>query len=362
MSKANHKRESKRNPVLTDDEQSRDDAGGSVLSHCLVRIQTACMQDFQEVLLELCAHVENETDMFWLQGDENLPNIVARLETSLAWIVADAEELEENGGEIRSYEAGLEFVIELAMAVLFEPKANNASQMGNACDLSDLVRKIQSCLIALIARGDVQKAFDLARLAGACRWVQRYMNEEKFVRPGARNDLSSHPNKLKLLVELARWLKQGRIPTHKALRIAVFPAGKDPGDFNDLLKGMRIHAELPKESTGRGNPEKGSLHPGQVIKVEKAMSERTASPDFVKFSDVQEEIAEKIGTVTLTAQQSLQPSGDPLLVDSEVRRIKESLGPVYSLLLIQFGMGEIEEAEKLELFVKHLDDLGLKFK
>ena len=92
------------------------------------------------------------------------------------------------------------------------------------------------------------------------------------------------------------------------------------------------------------------------------MKKNQELPDFVKFSDAQKKIDTKVGTVISSEQQSLQLSGDQFLVDSEVRRIKKSLGPVYLLLLIQFGMGEIEEAEKLEFFVRNLSDLGLRFK
>jgi len=117
---------------------------------------------------------------------------------------------------------------------------------------------------------------------------------------------------------------------------------------------MNIAKELPDEPKTQATIVEGRAYQAQ------------SSPKYATLPAIGEGSARRIqdtndtmDAVTTSNMLSIKPSGDPELIDRDIRKIKERLGPFYSLIRIQFGMSEIEEPEELKKFEQNLSDMGL---
>jgi hypothetical protein len=341
-------------PFLTEHENRHRDEGGRLISGRLLQLLSAWKEDFRQVLSVLCEHVKVQSDVNWLGGDDNLTAIQARLGRALELVIYDVQASAECGGNGQSFETGLDCLLELTREA-FTHRTSGESLHGIPEEPeAHMALEIQSCLIALIARGEVQGAVDLARSVGACSRIITHWNRSDLLEPGYQKRFGPELDRLRILATLSSQLENGCIPTLKALRISAFSQEKDAGDFNRLLVNMKIKELLPNESTGSGNPPTGTLHQGMFPVDSDLASEFPESASQLKA------INNKISEIDDSWQQGLKPSGDTTMIDVEIRRIKESLGPVYHLLLIQFGMDELETTEHLDLFIAHLSGLGLE--
>ncbi len=331
------------NPILTDPEQARVNADGSFFSERLGKLLVAWNADFRDVIFTLGKHVENQTELPWLESFTGLSDIIARLGKSFENIVSDCERLKQFGGEVLSYEYGLQSILDWTRIALSHSAGNNPPMAESEDEAGRLVIEVQSCMMALIAQGYAQKAADLGHLAGACFWIKRHKagRDADMLKAGPRKKCSKVIDRLQILLQLQALLAQGKIPTKKTLRISSF-LSKDGSNFTGLLKGMAIETLLPNEAKLRKalKDSSGTLHPGWV------------------FRGLPGEESENYILVV----RSSKPAGNRKIADVEIRRIKESLGPVYHMLLIQFGMRELQSTNDLRVFECRLAKLGLELK
>ena len=347
MSKDNYQK-SPINPILTDPEQARANANGNLFSERLAKLWVAWNADFREVIFTLGKHVENQSELPWLESFTSLSDIIARLGKSFEFIVSDCEGLKEFGGEVLSYEYGLQCILDSARIALTRSAGSNSPMPESEDEAGRLVIEIQSCMMALIAQGYTQKAADLGRLAGACFWIKQHNagEDEDTLKAGSRREYGKDIDRLRILLFLHSQLAQGNIPTKKALRQSAVP-NKDQSNFTGLLRGMTIQPLLPDETKGRKSlkDSSGTLHQGWFFR----------NPP--KGCEPLEEHENHI-----LVERSLKPSGNRQMVDVEVRRIKKSLGPVYHMLLIQFGLRVLQSTNDLRVFEYRLAKLGLALK
>lgn len=338
-----------------DNERDQIDEGANVIPYTLSRLETAARQDMANLLIEFAEHARDESNMQWIEGNEEHGSMLARIGTSLEYCISDAEALDEWGGEIISYDFGVTCVLDLAMCIIAARPDKEGNFERDQQDRTSLVNQIHACMIALIARGEVQNAVDLARLAAALRCLA-VENDDVSIKEGHNKKVSTAREQLKILVVVISFIGVWEIPTKKAVRLEAFDNRMDPARFSRLISGMAIVNALPDDPTNLGDKDSGKtfdVKPGNVSAFSLidggSAAKRKIINDRVNFQATREML-------------SLKPSGDPNLVHSDVRKIKESLGPVYFLLLIQFGMGEIDKPEDLDRFVNNLSDIGLELK
>ena len=317
----------------------------NLFSERLAKLWVAWNADFREVIFTLGKHVENQSELPWLESFTSLSDIIARLGKSFEYIVSDCEGLKEFGGEVLSYEYGLQCILDWARIALSFSAGSNSPMPESEDEAGRLVIEVQSCMMALIAQGYAQKAADLGRLAGACFWIKEHNagEDEDTLKAGSRREYGKDIDRLKILLHLRAMLAQRQIPTKKALRLSAL-RGKDGSNFTEILKGMAIQPLLPDEAKVRKalKDSSGTLHSGWV------------------FREVPGEENENY----ILVEWSSKPTGNRKMTvtDVKIRRIKESLGPAYHMLLIQFGMPELQSTRDLRVFECSLAKLGLALK
>lgn len=333
-------------PILTEQEQVLADASNNFVSERLGQLWAAWDSDFRNVIFILGKHVKNQAELPRLGVSGSLSDILARLGKSLEYIVSDCEDLSQFEGEVGSYEYGLKCILNWAQIALCHTVGNDPPIPESANEVSRLLLDIQSCIISLIAQGYTQKAADLGHLAGACFCIYSHKagEDENMLKEGSRREYWKDIDRLKILLFLHGQLAQGVIPTKKALRLSTF-LNKDQSNFTGLLRGMAIQPLLPNEAIERNtlNKAKGTFHSGWFFHNQSA-----PAPGKENENEI------------LTGW-SLKPTGNSQTIDVEIKRIKQLLGPIYHLLLIRFGMPELESIEDLRNFEDCLAELGLGF-
>lgn len=332
-----------------------------------VGLSAAWRNDFGQGIEKIAEHVNtNFSDIeLPLNGPQFLHFIQERIGLALEFVILDSDEQGQFGGEPRSYTYALDRVMDLAVRFLCGDQDGIPveSQPG---DSSEKIMLIQSCMIALIARGEVYQAWKLGRMLGAVLWIAQNLDKTGMLKQGPDKEFGPEKDKIKLLVALAKCIKARWLPSKKALRLLAFPKGKQESNFSKMLSNMEIGKYIPNEPTGyKGSrkpkaPNDAAVHP---IKPSKDWEAAWGALNDHLKSEKRENL--NPNSVLMDAEPdtapwcSIKPSGDPKMVSWEIRKIRDSLGTAYWVLLIQFGMGELETPQDLELFVEKLGNIGL---
>jgi len=355
------------------------DAGDNVLPNRLTQLEAAAKADLYDVLIKLANNAKDKFNLDWIKGDVQHESMLSRIALSLEYIIQDADAIYEDlaaakvnagadsidaldnavneaSGDALSYKFGFDRVLKLALSIISAPDVEEPMKEGEEPDTSNLIRQIHACQIALIVRGQAQQAFNIGCLVGALKCFKA--NDEDEFQPFEEGKIkSSGPDlaRIKILGIVFLWLKQEIIPSKKFIRLAIQKEPMSDAQFSRYLKPLRIRKLLHANPKHSELNDRGLLEDLKLPKLDPLPVCNDASQRLREAND-------KLDTLATSQMLSLKPSGDPDLVDNDVRRIKESLGPVYFLLLIQFGMAEIEEPEELMEFVQNLSDIGLAFK
>ena len=355
MSKRKKTNHPAKNLALSEEERKMADAGRSIFAKRMGELLAAWREDFRDVLFSLGADVAKSEDMGLLgDGQEYLHAIKRRLSLGLEYTVSDSTGTTEFGGLSVSYEHGIDSILSIARMLLPRHVIQNWEGHEHAADVESLRHEIDGCIIALVARGKLQQAADLMRLAGCVMVFYRNKidSKEDGLRKGSSKQHSPDFDKLRVLLALDCYLQRSEIPTKFRLRKETF-AEKEPSNFSVLLKGMRIGKLLPDESKGR-KPEgghQGSSFPATIW-----------SEDWEKMKmHLKSWESGRTGDDCIEADSHPQRSTSrSTMIDRDIRVIREKLGSVYHLLLIEFGMSELEDEADLRAFESCLSKIGMR--
>jgi hypothetical protein len=329
-----------------------------------LRIMAAWRTDFWNTMDKLAPHVSaNLDDDLWpVDGNAYLDLMQNRIATALEYIILDTEELKEFRGVVRSFEFGHELVADLVLKIILGEPDDEKLLEDFRGNLEDKLIQIHACTIALIARGQLRSACELARMAEVLLWIHLNLDSMGMLKPPYDKKFGPEKNRLKLLHYLASCIQRSVFPTLKTLRIEVFGDDMDNGNFSRLLNGMLIRDFIPGETTARKENSALTFHPirplleGWSVTDEYIRLIASRYPDrkpYGNLADAEPDIAPFC---------SIRPSGNSEMAQSEIRKIRESLGAAYWQFLIQFGMGELETPEDLQVFVERLASIGLELK
>ena len=351
------------NSSAVDTEGSRQTKNRALMKR-LTELFLAYKNDLRNILSSLWKHVDIQFDGVWksgdwLDGDCDQSAVCQRLGRALELVAFDLEDAATLGESDGTIDAALGRMLELMMDPEFLSTADHASNEDPDEWRADQLIEIQCCMIALLIQGRFRDAVDIGRILIACSSIRKDPNMQNLFKAGKRKELGPDLDKLKVLDTLADDLRENRLPTLKNLRVKAFPNGKDEGSFSRLIKDLNTKKHLPRESTGRGNPEAGttSSPSGRPDFPADDLKEKIGKADMERFNRVEDE---RIGAET-SGTRSLKPTGDGSMVDVEIRRIKERFGPLYHMFLIMFELKDLEDQEDLARFEEYLANIGLAF-
>ena len=303
------------------------------------RLESAAEADMERLLCIHGSHSKYDKNMKWLDGDPSPGAALKRLGMALVYI-NDSDMSNES-----MHLSTLFDVQSLAARITSFRLENN--KKNNDEETLELIKHINSSLIALIARGEVNLAADIIHFAGTLRSLCDGELD------GNKNKKLNIPlEQIRILLALFSFLGEGKIPTKKALRLK-YNSRVDNGRFSNLLNGMDIKDALPDNPKHPDGDKDGKVwnvmakeYQSEGIMNDGEAERRAACYDGSRFTT----------THTFHARRSKQYKGFEL----KMRNIRKTLGPVYWLLLIQLGMPDIEQEADLDRFVQGLSGLGLK--
>jgi hypothetical protein len=305
------------------------------------QLETAIRTDMKVLLCDLAAYAKDNREINCLSTECNSSDTLMITAEALEFIHIDSCADNEGFKGSNSYEYGLNLVLEMALE-FGRPPSWNFNQM-------------HSCMIALIARGRVQQAYDLARLAGALEFMAT--STEPYVKA---KKMGEFIKRHKVLRQLESDLKNDQVPTHKALCFKTFGTKKAKDgvfgealmgkpQFSRLIRGMEITKVLPHEPRYETPKVEGTIYKFDL-------NRKLSAPRMVSSRDAKRVVRPQLAPI----ETPLRPTRRLHLFDSNLKRIQESLGPVYHLLLLQFQMPEPTNHRQLGRFVKRLSMLGLE--
>ena len=208
---------------------------------------------------------------------------------------------------------------------------------------------VQNYIIYLILEGEAQKAFDIAKFAGSLKFTQDPNLDESTKKPG--KDLFMEVRQYKILKALIKFLQKGKLPSKKALRLKSSSSGMREEDFSEAISKMKIFPLLPN-SSNRGAPKEGTVH------ILKPIFE-----DYLCFDAEQNtKQPDEFGGILSGNSPCLINSRKAEAFRSKVIKMRQRLGPAYSLFLIQFGMTGIDTQKDYNRFKSNLSSIGLELK
>jgi hypothetical protein len=328
-----------------------------------VGLIAAWRTDFWNTLNVMAPHVSGNLDenLCPIDGCAYLDLMQKRIGLALEYIILDTDELNWSGGVIRSFEFGHELVNDLVLEIILEnPDDENFPQRLPGTREEKLMQ-LHACMIALIARGQSGRASELAQMADGLLWMFLNLENQGMLKPYYDKKFGPKKNQLKLLLYLVRCIQTGFLPTRRTLRIKVFNKDMDEGNLSRLLNGLEIAKFIPRDTNARKGDNEFTFYPiirpldgwpnGEYIKF--IASKKIDQSQSENLVDAEPDTA---------AYCSIRLSGNPEMAQCEIRRIRESLGPAYWQLLIQFGMGELGTHQDLQVFVERLASIGLELK
>lgn len=328
-----------------------------------IGLMAAWRADFWNTMGKMLPHIsaDHKYSLWPANGKSFVELIQKRMALGLEYIIFDAEEFWESKAKIGSFEFGYKCATNLVLEHVLRNHAEASPFQSMGEDSEVTLTRLQACMIALIARGETGRAYELARMTDGLLWINENLVSTRMLHPPYDKIHGRDKQRIKLLLDLAAFIQDGKIPTHKTLRIEVFGGNMDSGNFSRLLKGMEIAKFIPRDSTAS----KGDK--GLTFYEIRRPLDGWPNEKYIKFI-ASKKIDQSHSENTVDAEPdtapycSIRPSGDPEMAQCEIRRIRESLGAAYWQLLIQFGMGELETPEDLQVFVERLASIGLELK
>ncbi|MEY3897687.1 MAG: hypothetical protein RLZZ214_3208 [Verrucomicrobiota bacterium] len=263
---------SSKHPLYLESEVEMDESKLRFIPYKLTQLQVAIKTDMKGILAKISQYAANDTSMDWLTDGDEPGKIQYRIATALKYVHIDAE-TDEDADVTDSYQYGHDLILELALK-----KVEGTQETDNA---------IHSCMIALISKGRVQQAFELARLAGALKSSSPrggVFTRAKAI-PMAKNGsprqlddglaqekaISREQNQYKTLIALQRILNNGEVPTKRALCCEAFGVEREKvtkvgvprmekAAFSKILSGMEIAKALPDEPRGGNSKLTGTTY------------------------------------------------------------------------------------------------------
>jgi hypothetical protein len=418
---------SRENPAYLESEVAWAEAGARFVPFRKTQLEAAIREDMKKVLDEVSKYAVDDRNMDWLVAGDTPTKVLGRVARALEFLrtdrsndvedVEDAEEVDEEDAEevdeevdekVDSYEYGRTLVLDLAVENI-----NGSTKTDD---------DIHACMIALVAAGRVQQAFDLARLAGALRCVRPFVADFKTVEliPSSGSPVRSvRPitrslRQYRIITTLQQLLDKNEIPTKRRLCYKAFGAAKAEGlsvgtpnvndtDFSKLLRRMSITRLIPDEPRCAKQKVMGTTYkldltgPGARID---AITTPAATPRQApliwdepiyphsgtpRLATVQSLLVRKrdgifrlvglncrlierapglyqllSGTARVPTRQRPSPRHRAAYFDRDLTRIKEALGLVFDALLLQLQMTEPTTPGELDQFVEKLALLGLE--
>ena len=253
---------SPRHPIYLESEVELAKSGAGFVPYKMTQLRVAIREDMKRVLYKVSEYAASDTSMDWLTDGDEPGKIHARIARALQFIHHDSEDHgDDSADSVDSYEYGRDRILDLAL------------EKADGCE--ETVEDIHSCMIALIARGEIQQSFDLARLAGALKCVSPHnviferaeppSKRRKATSPRSGPDglelekpVSREQNQYLILTTLQGLLDKGEVPTKRALCSKTFGVSGDPrtkvGDpkmqkyqFSKVSAGMKIAKAVPDE-------------------------------------------------------------------------------------------------------------------
>ena len=347
-----------KNPTLSEHEQERADNGCSIVPARLGKLLVALQQDFREVLFAVGSDVVRPENL-GIFGDriKDFSAIRRRLSLGLEYTISDIDSVAENGGHPISYQDGIGCVLSIARMLLPRHLTNDSKRHEFADDVEHLRYQIDGCIIALVVRGELQHAADLMRLAGCVMAIDRDEIGAKAdeLKPGFSKRHSDNFHKLRVLLALDDFLRHGEIPTKSKLRNKVLGL-MHASNFSKMLKEMHIRDLLPNESKV-SKPEdrcQGTSFPTTISPKKKLVfcASAGSTPSIVQAAEACDG--------TDRDPHSLRLTRNSAMIDKNIHVIRERLGSMYHLLLIEFGLSELEDEADLLTFETRLLERGMR--
>lgn len=310
------------------------------------RLAVAISHDLHELSVELAEKAKYTLPMDLIEGGGDQIRIQRRFSKSLEYFTSDTQWCIDHGTPL-SHSIGMESVLKLYEA----KKAGDPEKVEKAASV--LLEEVNASLVALIWRGCAEMAFDITRFAGTlARLDEINKNTDPF------GGHSGRIAKFKILFKIQEFLLRFEVPTQKALHQSCLP-NLDKAHFSRMLATLRVQNSIPADTTSPKSIQAGK---GTVHRL------NLTFPDLDKiFFDIKEILPdfELIKHITDAPSNPHQPiilwSMVPEMIDNDIRKIKEHLGEVYSILLHKFGMNQIESYEDLQIFESNLSKIGLGF-
>jgi hypothetical protein len=288
----------------------------------------------------------------------NLPDIQTQdctteiLSRSINYLVYSREEKKNDDFSIDCHiarELAYDFIMREACLFDEQNRALSAAVLVSPhLDTQEKTSLFQSLLITLILDGQLQEAWELAYIFGACSWIRKNHEKNGTLQRGNEKQAIQISRKLKLLTKFAKLIAENKLPTKMGLRIETFGESFDAAQHTRLLQDMEIRAFIPNAPNN-----------GRKVEYYQISSHTDASlaNSFPSIPTAQKIVQNR--DETLAPWSSIVPSLNPNMAQSEIRTIRESLGPVYWFLLIQFEMTELQSVEDLEAFLDNLHKIGM---
>lgn len=399
---------SRENPAYLESEVALAKTGAHIVPFKKVQLELAIRDDMKLVLEDVSKYAVNDGNMDWLVDGDTPTKVLGRVARALEFLRDDRSNDVEDAEKVDSYEYGRLLILDLAVR-----KINGARKTDD---------DIHACMIALVAAGRVQKAFDLARLAGALRCVESFIAEfetvELIPRSGlpvkAVKPITRSLRQYRIITTLQQLLENNEIPTKRKLCYEAFGAAVGRGntvgppnvndtDFSKLLRGMRITLHIPDEprcdkkeimgttyrfDLNRGDARIGApTPPAAAPRREPLIWDEPIYPHSgtPRLATVQSLLVRKrdgiyrlvglncrllestpglyqllSGTARLPARQRPSQREREAYFDRDLTRIKDALGLVYDALLLQLQTTEPTTLEELDQLVEKMALLGLE--
>lgn len=399
---------SRNHPAYLESELEMAQAGARVIPLRMTKLRAAVREDMKNVLEKISEEAADNENIAWLVDGGTRSEIRNRVARALEFLRFDLSNTSEDEEAVDSFDHGRKLVLDLAVDTV------------NGSSLTPV--PIHACMIALVAAGRVQEAYDLARFAGALKCIFELVSEFKTIElidssqksVSAVKNITKYLHQYKILKTLQQFLLNDELPTKRKLCGATFGLDQAPrecvaspsvvsSEFSRRLREMKIAKLLPDEPRCAKQLATGTAY--KLIPIAprasigaSASSVATSSQKLLTWD---EPIYPYSGTARLTAIQSLlvtkrdgiyrlagfkccllarrdgryqllpgtarvssrqQTSAEEResYFNRDLTRIKEALGLVYDAILLTIQMAEPTTPDELDHLVEEMGLIGLE--
>lgn len=357
------KKKSEKDPTFPYSEFDLEWNKGTEYPDSLFEIEDAIISDLTKILRIFADNSANHFDITWIMGEGIHEFKIGQMGEFLEFILNRNFLRVSLGKNCYTYDYYEGRVLDVAIM-----KFISSSIRSESIDISTspIVVEIQNYIISQIFEREALKAQKLLRFASSLKVVQDlHLNESYTV--GKSNSMAIPIRQLKLLRALISFLDKGVLPSKKALRHRASSIGDGTlkksqpergavtmreEDLSEAIRNMEIGPLLP-DSSRRGKSQGGTTHTLKPIFKGYRCFESNA-PNEKKKEDPNNFFSG--GCQIQISSREGEKFGH------KVARIRNRLGPAYSLFLLQFGMTAISSQQDYEIFESNLSKMGLVLK